>query len=146
MPFSLRSLFASLSETRTARRRAVETGVNVEPMETRALLSATAFGFVAGFDGGAVENAQDVATDSTGAVYSVGSFAGTTDFDPGPGSFPLTAQGPSAETDAFISKLDSEGNFVNRAGRHAVVLRQDPAPGTAAEVGTTVNIVLEVQG
>ena len=112
MPFSLRSLFASLSETRTARRRAVETGVNVEPMETRALLSATAFGFVAGFDGGAVENAQDVATDSTGAVYSVGSFAGTTDFDPGPGSFPLTAQGPSAETDAFISKLDSEGNFV----------------------------------
>ena len=42
--------------------------------------------------------------------------------------------------------LDSEGNFVNRAGRDAVVLRQDPAPGTEAEVGTTVNIVLEVQG
>ena len=41
--------------------------------------------------------------------------------------------------------LDAEGNFVNRAGRDAVVLRQDPQPGTEAEAGTTVNIVLEVQ-
>lgn len=41
--------------------------------------------------------------------------------------------------------LDSEGNFVNRAGRDAVVLRQDPQPGTEAPPGTTVNIVLEVQ-
>lgn len=41
--------------------------------------------------------------------------------------------------------LDAEGNFVNRAGRDAIVLRQDPPPGTEAEAGTTVNIVLEVQ-
>ncbi len=43
--------------------------------------------------------------------------------------------------------LDREGNFAERpAGIPSIVLRQDPAPGTIASIGATVNIVLEIQG
>ena len=44
-----------------------------------------------------------------GDVYSTGVFQATTDFDPGPGIFNITASGFN---DIFISKLDSLGNFV----------------------------------
>jgi hypothetical protein len=46
---------------------------------------------------------------SSSNVYTTGSFAGTTDFDPGPSVFNLTATNIN---DIFISKLDSAGNFV----------------------------------
>ncbi|MEO8150627.1 MAG: T9SS type A sorting domain-containing protein [Bacteroidia bacterium] len=48
--------------------------------------------------------------DLTGNVYSTGSFSGTVDFDPDSlANFYLTSSGG---TNAFISKLDSSGNFV----------------------------------
>lgn len=47
--------------------------------------------------------------DNNGNVYTTGSFSGTTDFDPGIGTYYLTA---GALWDIFISKLDSNGNFV----------------------------------
>ncbi len=50
-----------------------------------------------------------VALDAGGNVYTVGHFEETADFDPGPGTFDLTSVGYS---DAFVSKLDSAGNFV----------------------------------
>ena len=40
---------------------------------------------------------------------SVGSFGGTVDFDPGAGTFNLTAAG---RFNIFVSKLDSDGDFV----------------------------------
>ncbi len=89
--------------------------VQAEQMESRELLSAANFGFASNFEGGASEVANDVATDASGNVFTVGSFSGTTDFDPGAGSFPLTSGGAAFETDAFISKLDSDGNFVAAA-------------------------------
>lgn len=49
-----------------------------------------------------------ITTDPTGNMYTTGSFSGTVDFDPGPGSFTLTSSGG----DIFISKLDAAGNFV----------------------------------
>lgn len=51
--------------------------------------------------------------DLSGNVYSTGRFSGTTDFDPGPGVFQLSATYPSTpECNAiFISKLDKDGNF-----------------------------------
>lgn len=46
--------------------------------------------------------------DEQGGVYTTGDFAGTADFDPGPGTFNLTSAGYD---DIFISKLDSAGEF-----------------------------------
>ncbi|MDZ4822887.1 MAG: T9SS type A sorting domain-containing protein [Flavobacteriales bacterium] len=44
-----------------------------------------------------------------GSVYTTGSFAETVDFNPGAGIFNLVATGG---VDVFISKLDTQGNFV----------------------------------
>ena len=47
--------------------------------------------------------------DQAGSVYTTGWFAETADFDPGSAVFSLTA---GDQTGAFISKLDSQGQFV----------------------------------
>ena len=53
--------------------------------------------------GGAID------VDSQGKVYVSGFFYNTTDFDPGPGTYTLASNGAK---DVFISKLDSDGNFL----------------------------------
>jgi hypothetical protein len=53
------------------------------------------------------ENANGVATDSTGSAYVTGYFSGTVDFDPGSGADNHTSNG---ESDAFLCKFDSSGN------------------------------------
>ncbi len=55
------------------------------------------------------EIGQSLTTDATGNIYCTGNFSGTTDFDPGPAVFNITASGL---TDAFILKLDNNGNLV----------------------------------
>ena len=54
-------------------------------------------------------------TDAAGNVYATGGFYGMTDFDPGPGTYSLTAYGFSGVStgiqDIFILKLDASGNF-----------------------------------
>ena len=50
-----------------------------------------------------------IITDASGNVYTIGSFNGTADFDPGAGVYNLTAIGSH---DFFIQKLDAAGNFV----------------------------------
>jgi hypothetical protein len=44
-----------------------------------------------------------------GSVYTVGVFRGTSDFDPGPGTYNLTSV---SSFDIFVSKLTNAGNFV----------------------------------
>jgi hypothetical protein len=53
--------------------------------------------------------AVSVSVDAMGNIYTAGAFYGTVDFDPNAGVSNLTAVGNS---DLFISKLDSAGNFV----------------------------------
>jgi hypothetical protein len=49
-----------------------------------------------------------ISVDAVGNVYTTGYFAGTVDFDPGPGAYNLVAGGEAT----FIQKLDASGNFV----------------------------------
>src|SRR3989344_5911709 len=55
---------------------------------------------------------KSIAVDALGNVYTTGYFAGTVDFDPGPGIFNLTTTNFSGFPDIFISKLDEFGNFL----------------------------------
>ena len=55
------------------------------------------------------DNSYGLALDAGGNVYTTGGFASTVDFDPGPGTYNVTS---SASVDIFISKLDTDGNFV----------------------------------
>jgi len=56
-----------------------------------------------------LEESVSIAVDDSGNIYTTGYFQGTTDFDPGLGTFNLTSAGVQ---DIFISKLDASGNFV----------------------------------
>lgn len=55
---------------------------------------------------------SSIAVDDLGNIYTTGSFYATSDFDPGPGVFSLSAGGAGGHFDIFILKLDSEGNFI----------------------------------
>jgi hypothetical protein len=71
------------------------------------------FGFVVtvgGTGGSGLDAGRDVATDAAGNAYVVGQFSGTADFDPGPGTYPLTATGPG--TWAFAAKYAPDGSLV----------------------------------
>lgn len=59
--------------------------------------------------GNGTEGGAGVTADLAGNVYVTGGFQGTSDFDPGPGTFTMTSAG---QTDIFIAKLDVDGNFV----------------------------------
>ncbi len=62
--------------------------------------------------GGAyVDAATALAIDPAGNVYTTGGFCGTADFDPGAGTFNMTAA-TTGQNDIFVSKLDADGNFV----------------------------------
>ena len=56
-------------------------------------------------------NGRSVAVDKNGNVYSAGLFQHEIDFDPGPGTFILTASN-SFSTGIYISKLNAAGDFV----------------------------------
>jgi hypothetical protein len=56
-----------------------------------------------------VADVGDMALDASANIYITGGVYGTSDFDPGAGTFNLTSAGSS---DIFISKLDVNGDFV----------------------------------
>lgn len=61
------------------------------------------------FGGTSYDYMHSLAIDELGNVYTTGYFDGTSDFDPGAGTFNITSVG---EEDVFIQKMDANGNFV----------------------------------
>ncbi len=68
-------------------------------------------GSLGGFSNG---GGQDLLVDPRGAIYVTGAFTGTTDFDPGPGTYNLTAEGPS---DIFLARLNQAPAFPDVTAR-----------------------------
>lgn len=66
-------------------------------------------GFAKRAGGTAYDYGNAIATDNSGNVFTTGLFQGTVDFDPGTSVFNLISLGGG---DAFISKLDANGNFL----------------------------------
>ncbi len=58
--------------------------------------------------GAGIDWANGIAVDGLGNVYTTGKFTGNADFDPGAAAYNFTAN----NNDAFVSKLDVNGNFV----------------------------------
>ncbi len=52
---------------------------------------------------------RSIAVDDSGNVYTIGTFSGTVDFDPGPGTYNLTSAFNTI--DPFLTKTDSSGNL-----------------------------------
>ncbi len=80
----------------------------------------------------AADGGHSIALDVFGNVYTTGLFRGTADFDPGPGTFNLTALNNYG--DMFISKIDHQGSFV-WAKRIGVSI-----------YGTTASITIDMDG
>ncbi|MEP7165116.1 MAG: T9SS type A sorting domain-containing protein [Ferruginibacter sp.] len=55
------------------------------------------------------DQTNSIELDASGNIYSTGNFGGTADFDPGAGTFNLTA---TSFVDKYVLKLDVLGNFV----------------------------------
>jgi hypothetical protein len=53
-----------------------------------------------------------ISVDLSGNVYTTGIFKSSVDFNPGGGTFNLTASGTTSYNDVFIQKLSANGNFV----------------------------------
>ena len=54
----------------------------------------------------ATSSGIDIALDGSNNVYTIGTYSGSVDFDPGPGTFTLSGSG------VYLSKLDAAGNFI----------------------------------
>lgn len=86
------------------------TGYWTEQTAIIKLTSAGAFVWAKSFAGAATNAANDLFIDSSDNILVAGAFTGTIDFDPGPGTSTDTYQGYNS--DAFIVKLDANGQFV----------------------------------
>jgi FG-GAP-like repeat/Beta-propeller repeat len=91
--------------------------------------------------GTTADDATSIAIDGSGNIYTAGTFSGTVDFDPN-----LTGTNNFAsigDTDIFISKLDSSGNFVwaKTMGGRSYNIVHDLAIDTNGNVYTTGSFV-----
>ena len=99
---------------------------------------------ISGTSSGDYTTANKIAVDASGNVYTIGNFDGTDDFNPGTGTFTMTASG--GMEDVFISKLDATGNFLwaKRVGSTDIDTPLDlkvDASGNVYVVGTFQGVV-----
>jgi hypothetical protein len=89
-------------------------------------------GYIGG--GAAFEAGYGIAVDSAGNVYATGAFAGSVDFDPGPGKIVLQSGNHGKSLDVFVWELNASGGFVTAA---------DIAQGTGGITGRGRGIALD---
>lgn len=70
-----------------------------------------------GISGAGSQLGKGIAVDAGGNVFVTGTFAGTTDFDPGPGTFLLSSSCPCdvsnpPKADVYLAKYDRNGSFL----------------------------------
>lgn len=92
---------------------------NIKSMKKQLLLIALSiitsntfaqnFQWASGYGSTSTDMGNAITTDRNGNVYTIGTFDGTFDFDPGPSTFTMSS---GTGQDIFISKLNSAGNFV----------------------------------
>jgi hypothetical protein len=80
------------------------------------------------------DSARSIALDATGNIYSIGTFNGTVDFDPGVNSYTYT----SVSDGIFVSKLDPQGNFMMALKMSG----SGPDVGRAIKLDNTGNIYI----
>jgi hypothetical protein len=85
------------------------TSVGGEDVFIQKLNPSGTFVWAKSYGGAFDDEGTGIVTDNSGNVFTIGTFNGTVDFDPGPGVFNLTSVG---SVDIFIQKLDASGNFV----------------------------------
>lgn len=101
------------------------------------------FEWAKGFNGSSNNYGVSVHTDNNGNVYTMGTYSGTVDFDPGPGVYNLTANG---SMDVFVHKMDWNGNFLWAKTFGGIGLDYGysiavDAPGNVYTTGTFTNTV-----
>jgi hypothetical protein len=65
-----------------------------------------------GFGGADQDHVSRISVDIDGAIYLAGSFKGTANFDPGTGSYLLTAKGTNGASDIFVAKYNLFGSIL----------------------------------
>lgn len=85
------------------------TGVNNGDIFISKLDGAGNFVWAKGMGGTSSDIGHGIQVDDAGNIYTSGEFHTTVDFDPGPGTANLVSAGFN---DAFISKLDANGNYL----------------------------------
>src|SRR5262249_34496989 len=88
-----------------------------------------------------IDYSYKIYVDANGNVYVAGTFNGNVDFDPGPGVYNFALSGNS---DAFILKLDSSGNFV--WARHMGGASGDAAKSMTIDAGGNIYLTGTFQG
>jgi gliding motility-associated-like protein len=85
--------------------------------------------------GGNQQVCYSVTVDNAGGIYTTGYFGNTLDFDPGPGTFNLTATG----YDIFVLKLDESGKFIwaKQIGGNGTIISNSIAADALGNVYTT---------
>jgi hypothetical protein len=115
--------------------------VDASPVSAQNCTPETTLDWGYAIGGAGNERSYNIAVDGSGNVYTTGFFQGTADFDPGAGSFNLTAAGGD---DIFLQKLDSNGNFVWARGIGST--GSDTGFGIAIDTSGNVYTTGEFQG
>ncbi len=97
-----------------------------------------AFFWAKQFSGSNGKDARCITKDVNGNLLIAGYFNGSADFDPGPSTFVLSATG---NIDAFITKLDGNGNFIwaKQFGGSATDISQSITTDSQGNIYTTGN-------